>query len=134
VHESPEEPELSIEELARVRVVDMPAPRLGDVECGAKPPRIPTGSACALPDVEDEARAGTLDLIGDVGAVSAQLRDDRTQRADEIESNGICGEVVHDWFPSGFLLLKRSSSALTGAASGLARTRPPREKSDERQR
>src|SRR5882757_2721470 len=100
---TPQQPQFSVEQGARLFCIDLPAPRVGNVECAAdlagtpmrhreESSRITTIATIALGNVEHDATRGALDLIGSLGAVLPKLRDDRAQCANQIQGNGVRNE------------------------------------------
>src|SRR5262245_42340273 len=105
--EAPQQAELAVEQRSRLLGMDFPPPRLGDVERTAnlrgaamrdikEPSRITTGASITFSEVMDNATRRPLDLICRVGAILPQLRNDRTQCANEIECN--CVRYQHRLF------------------------------------
>jgi len=93
--ESPQQTELAIEQRACLLALDLPAPRVREVERAAdlpgaavryveEPPRITAVAATAFGEVEHDATRCTLDLIRGFGAVLPELRDHRAQGSNQI--------------------------------------------------
>src|SRR5689334_14415053 len=90
----PQQAQLAIEQHADPRAVDLPAPRLCQIErtadlSGAAMRHVPESpwiAAMAAPtfgEIEDDAARRALDLISGLGAVRPKLRDDRAQSTNQ---------------------------------------------------
>ncbi len=96
--EAPQQAELAIEQGTCLRAVDLPAPRVCQVERAAdlagaavrhveEAPGIASAAAIALGEVEHDATGGALDLVVGLVAMLAKLSDHRAQGASQIQSD-----------------------------------------------
>lgn len=108
VYQSPQQRSLSVQDRSRGASLDGPAPRIGHIERGSDlrraalrhheeaPPVLPS-PPIPFAEVQDQARASPLDLIGDVSTVLAELA---SRPSASRQSASLAIESVGMWPPA----------------------------------
>jgi hypothetical protein len=106
--EAPQEAQLAIEQCTRLLALDLPAPRIREIQRATdlsrtamrhveEPSRIAAMTAIALGEVEHDATRCALDLISGFGAVTSKLCDHGAQGTNQIQSDIIGNQHVSSW-------------------------------------
>src|SRR3954464_12606205 len=130
--QSEQQSELAIEQGAGLLGVDLPAPRIRNIQGAAdlagaamghvvEPLRITATAEASFCNIVHDATRRAFDLICSVRAVLAELRADGTQGTNQFQCNGVCSQHV---LLESLCYGKGNALPPTTSAAGLRPSRP----------